>query len=1538
MSDVRWDSIRAINGSQRDGFEELCAQLARHESPTGSEFIRTGSPDGGVECYCVLTSGEEWGWQAKFFRTALRESQWKQFDESVKRALDSHPNLKRYFVCVPRNRSDGRRSGTTTELDRWKKRVNQWREWAAERDMDVEFVWWGSFELTELLADSEQSGRLEFWFGDLTRFNQNWFRRRLDEAISSVGPRYTPELHIDVSVSEKLRLFAREKDAVDRIRARAKDVQDAFGSIRNESDGLSELDRDGAINRLLKAEEDVRGAFRQLSASSDVDIDIDSLVGALDDAGSCADELLTGLAETAVTSPSDEDSDDRVRDYRPNPYEVQQKNLYALQNALRITRRLAEEAAPLVNSNVLMLSGEAGIGKTHALCDVANQRVESGLPTVLLTGQRFLTKEAPWLQALHHLDLTSLDADTFLGAVEAAAQASDARALLIVDAINEAEGPFIWHSNLAPFLEQVKQYPWIACVLSIRAIYEDVMIPESVREGAVRVTHRGFADRSYEAARVYFEHYGLDLPSTPLLHPEFENSLFLKLFCQSLQWRGLRRLPREQYGIREVFDGLIEDVNERLGRQLDYNPDERPVNAALSALASVFAERQSRWIEQREAAKLVDGLIPSSGFSRSLYRALVSEGLLLENPDFRDPSGKGKIVSVAYERFADYLIAEHLIESHVDKANPAAAFQSDGRLAFLADEDNFIWRGVLEALCIQIPEQFGLELPRIMPTLFDSRSARSAFLTSLTWRSSQRRTDDERQQFIEILRRGKGVARDDVFDTLLLVATLPDHPLNGEYLHNFLQRWSMSDRDARWSIYLHEAYTYGEGGPVDRLLDWTSDLSIEARDSLESDVVDLAATTLAWMLTTSNRFVRDRATKGLVGLLTGRLAATARLLERFRDVDDLYVVERVYAVAYGVAARCHDPEEIEELATVVYESVFANGQPAPHILLRDYARGVVERALYLGTDIDLDEQLIRPPYQSLWPDIPSDKELEQLAPRPELDGIGRLNPIMAQELIHFSVRDWDFAKYIIGANHRSGPWLSRRLDEELWIQPEERMSALEEALPDTAKMALRAYRAAERKVPLRIHFVEPGGGSSGNDAPSIFVPDGEMTEEDYERAVEQAERAREHFLGTLDPERRERFFAIEREREGDGPGLDRNVIQRYVLRRVFELGWTVDRFGDFDLRVSEGRIRESRKPERIGKKYQWIAYHEILAFISDRYQFDSGYSDDPSQHRYSGPWQIHRRDIDPTASSPLKARGLTTRSAESDWWRGPKFELWRPDLSDRDWLDLKDDLPSLLKLVQAQSPEEDRTKWLNLRALRTWREPSLVELNEGSKSRREVWIHANAYLIDAALADDFYEWATRVDFWGRWMPEPQDETTVFVGEHGWSPAFADMFGDGSAYPIDVSRAPTPCPAPVHLTTSEYLREAGGYDCSFEDSRRFLVPSPIMIDRMGLRWLGNSADFYDSDGRVASFDPDPTGSDASLLVREESVRQLLEQEGLALVWTVLGEKMTVGGRSSWDWAGSLHITGAFRYLPDADADNCIQGELRFRQQFPEAGGD
>ena len=197
---ISWDSLRSWNGSVRDSFEELCCQLAAAESvPSGSRFFRKGTPDAGVECYWELPDSQEWAWQAKWFRTSPSPAQWGQINRSVQHAIEKHPDLTRYTVCLPLNRSDGREEDQDSFLDKWNERVESWQFIADQHGMAVAFEFWGESEIGIRLSDERHRGRHWFWFNE-ERFSNSWFTLRVNEAVDNARDRYSENLNVDLPI------------------------------------------------------------------------------------------------------------------------------------------------------------------------------------------------------------------------------------------------------------------------------------------------------------------------------------------------------------------------------------------------------------------------------------------------------------------------------------------------------------------------------------------------------------------------------------------------------------------------------------------------------------------------------------------------------------------------------------------------------------------------------------------------------------------------------------------------------------------------------------------------------------------------------------------------------------------------------------------------------------------------------------------------------------------------------------------------------------------------------------------------------------------------------------------------------------------------------------------------------------------------------------------------------------------------------------------------------------------------------------------
>ena len=1008
MVTVNWTTIRPLDGSQRAGFEELCAQLARTETSVSAKFDRTGNPDAGVECYCTLADGNEWGWQAKYFVDALGSSQWDQLDRSVRTALEKHPNLARYFVCIPRDRSDARIQSQQSAMETWDRHVRKWEGWAQARGMQVDFEWWGSSELLDRLSQRQHIGRLYYWFGR-QGFDESWFSGRLEEARRVAGPRYTPEVHVELDIAKRLDLFARADSAVDGLRSYAVGVRDALRMLRYpaspDAGGTQRYD----LGELVAAGDRILDEFATLDIGPAGDVQLGRIVDRIAEVQPLVEEAHGEVAKLGEVYAAQRDPGDEDARYLDNPHAQVAGNIARFwRDMVRVSSQL-ENAERFINRQALVLTGAPGTGKTHLLCDFAHRRLDAGAPTVLLMGQRFTDTSEPWNQALQQLGMHGTKIEEFVGALEAAAQVSNSRALVIIDALNEGRGLDIWPSHLSPFLARLESSPWIGIVMSVRTTYQNDIIQREVRDHAASLTHVGFAGHEYEAVQTFFSYYGLEFPSTPLLHSEYRNPLYLKTVCEALSRSGATRVPRGIQGITAAFDLYWGVINRELAESLDYNPADNLVKLAVGAFAEELAKSGDGWLARGRAEQVLNQFLPGRPFGNSLYHGLVTSGVLVVDRGWSLDSNQEEVVFLAYERLADHVVAGALLQEYIKDSARAmvsrwlrslsrevaglgrrfmprrrtgvASDVSDRSL--LSGRGRGVPTGVLEALCIQAPEQTGRELVRIAPRYWNAEGIGDAILESIVWRRLDAFTDDTKEVLQEAAARGNSFI--DPRDSLLTVSTIPGHPFNALYLDGRLRHDTMPVRDAWWSTYLDG--TWGTEGPARRLIDWASGMAADV--DVEADVVDLAAICLSWMLTTSNRFLRDRATKALVALLTGRVESIERLMERFADVDDPYVAERIYAATYGVVMRINDVAGAGRLARRTYGLVFADESPPAHVLLRDYARGVIERAVYLSPELEADLNLdfIRPPYASTWPDIPDEDAVQELERR--MSGGGR---------------------------------------------------------------------------------------------------------------------------------------------------------------------------------------------------------------------------------------------------------------------------------------------------------------------------------------------------------------------------------------------------------------------------------------------------------------------------------------------------------------------------------------------------------------------
>ena len=627
------------------------------------------------------------------------------------------------------------------------------------------------------------------------------------------------------------------------------------------------------------------------------------------------------------------------------------------------------------------------------------------------------------------------------------------------------------------------------------------------------------------------------------------------------------------------------------------------------------------------------------------------------------------------------------------------------------------------------------------------------------------------------------------------------------------------------------------------------------------------------------------------------------IIREFRDVNDPYVAERVLAVAYGCALRSNDNHAVGELAKDIYRLIFKDGKPLPNILLRDHARGVIESALHRGLKLSIEPRKIRPPYKSEWPsEIPSEESLKEYGqwqkdmPEEERARLHLYASVMGSE---------DFARYIIGTNSHRFDWSSRRLGEPKKPSRKEMTESFVGSLTVKQKKAWQTYQSLQTTLDLYKRM---------DDSRKKEVWGSKFTEKELEDALTSSLHS---LRETLSKKKLKLFedFVIPHLRNPyqDEHWFDLSIAQRWIFQKVLDLGWTAQRFGKFDsaLYRYQSYGRASHKPERIGKKYQWIAYHEFLARVSDNFEF-TGDSWNKNDEKYQGPWQSHLRDIDPSCLLKKTGHERWSCANTNTWWFRPPYNAWDTETSDVDWLKSTVDLPPINSLMEVRNPG-DNSSWLVLETFFLWEKPAPPGEEDFATPRRDMWYMLKSYLVRKSAAGEVFNWAKQQHFAGRWMPESHEVIGVFLGEFFWAPAF--QYQNTPYYNHDgwTRGRDKAIPKPVLVTTDRYMLEGNVYDCSVDDAIHIYLPAKWIVDRMELSWNGIEGSFFDQDSKLIAFDPSVRApGPGALLIKKEAFLKFLNANGYEILWTVLGEKNILGSASSREeWPGRLEISGAYR---------------------------
>jgi len=1367
---------------------------------------------------------------------------------------------------------------------------------------------------------------------------KTWYQKHLKQIKQKAGARYTPELNVDLPISE---IF----DGISKTEKFYTTIRENYGELLREFRYVtSKYEKDELQKNYDQIKKEIEVLFKIIEGIKDYDTNkilwdkIQKQTKNLhENLWEFTDKLRKERDQVKdIKTPLRKDGS-----YQQSPSEKFNSDIhhiYKTQELIRYFEELSSSTkAQLSNHPFLLLTGSAGIGKTHLLCDVVEQRIKNEkdtLPAFLVFGEFFSDDKDFWLQVLKQLEIenTIKTKEDFLKKLNNLGKKAKSRSLLIIDALNEniAHAFGFWKNNLNNIIQEIKKYPNIALIVSVRIGFENEVLTEKQKTLFIHEEHQGFRFREWEAVNKFFKAFSLPLPEIPLLMPEFQNPLFLLLFCKAFKKRNKKKnkqIFRGHEGATYIFESFILNTTDIIAKEFKIekgrfnSPAYRIWSEIIKEIASEMVNQNDERIPEEKLNGIIKKAYPQVNIGK-FAQALESNMLIMKVPRYiKGERGKGFDVRFPFQKFSDHLIGRYIFKKYEDEfgkqnknLETAKKFFSKRRKLgkFLSKNWN---RGIIEALSIQCPEQLkGIEFIEVAPYLIKdnylAQVAEEAFVESLIWRNPKAFSKDGKNTLKiinqNVIRRESG--HHQLLNAFLSVAPIPNHPFNAERLHQHLYNFSMTKRDSWWSTFLH--YQNGEQGAVDRILQWS--WSDQEKSHISDDSIFLTSIALAWFLTTPNRFVRDKATKGLVCLLQNRIHLIPKLLEQFKDINDFYITERLFAVAYGCALRNQkDKENLKVLAEWIYKNVFKNNKPPVHILLRDYARGVIEVTLNMGIILKINEDNINPPYKSTWPKrVPSEEDLKKKY-YPEDFFKDKTKDRGFLDIWSSVMSFGDFARYVIGTNSNMCKWSGRKLKlpepnrKKLLEKFKEQLSTKQKELLGKATNPIFGIDLSEM-----FKYIK------------VFDPNTEKKlgeEEIKQQKIEENKKQQKAFIKfekSLEEVKRSYFKKEIKPFLDDHGGVndplenfDLGIAQRWIFNRVVELRYDPKLHGEFDKFVNYNRAdRAAHKTERIGKKYQWIAYHEFMALVSDHFEF-KGDSWSNLEEDYKGPWNPYIRDIDP--SFIIQNDSHINQSTTFSQWKSKlgHYDAWQKKKTDVDWIKTNDDLPNPKNMIQIL--DDNKKEWLMLEGFVKWEERTPPEYKKYDIPVREVWYMIKSYIVESNDIKKFYEWTKKQNFMGRWMPESNSFYEIFLGEYPNSVASEDLRGDYNIW-TKSGRGSKDLQIPVVVTDDSYLNEFT-LDCSYNGSISVKLPCKWLVNKMKLHHKYLDGRFYDKKNNLITIATSvfEESFPSALLIDKKALIEFLDKNRYAIFWTLLGEKQLIGrSLSREDFAGRLEISGAY----------------------------
>ena len=798
------------------------------------------------------------------------------------------------------------------------------------------------------------------------RYTPEWFTDRARENIKNMGERYSEELNVEVKASLMI-------DAIE--------LNDKFrGHMIEKCDSILAGGFFRSIDQVITTSlEKIKEIKRDMESLNDLKVCLPQLE-------QCVKDLKSYLDKNPHNIGSG-----------PLRYEVNDFYSKYVDNDISLLR--------IALNPYVVISGEAGAGKSHFMADQVLKRINANKMSIFLLGQLFHSEDTILSQIRKQLAIASdEEMEAVFEVFNDYGAAKGERVVIFIDALNEGKGKHYWLNSLGGFVERLRRLNNVALVMSVRDTYEDEIIPEGFyrRNNVNKYKFEGFDDLD-QAIQEFFNYYQVPLVLNDYLKYEFQNPLFLKMYCRA--YDQVNRSGTES--IEGIFNNYFKKINENLKLRIENYP--KFGNLVVEALyyfidAKLKHKGSESNLLYEVASREVNQAMVHHGLGIHFFDELINEKIITVNPI--TPNGEEKnIVYIAYELFEEYITAKKIIEANqvhtYTKARDLEDFFSDQNRYFHLLSDRRSNQGIFEALAVQIPDAVSPEFieefemyhwpKRILR--YKEIYFKAAYYNSLTWRRPRGINGISHSYILnEFLYRSytEPYQMYEFWDVVLKYTIVKGHYYNANFLYNQLIGLKLDEFNAFWTIYVSKRFAQNDSFKTIMKWAWKEHTD---QSQLDDESILLLGMNITWFMASTCDRVRDVSIKAMVKLFTNRIDILADIIKKFKRVKDAYILEALFCAAYGCVMNTRDMDQVEDLASYIYEELFDGKEVIPHVMIRNYMTGILEFALSKGLCENIQAEDIKPPFKNRYEfnEVKQD-EIDDLRVEPSDAEISRLDP------------------------------------------------------------------------------------------------------------------------------------------------------------------------------------------------------------------------------------------------------------------------------------------------------------------------------------------------------------------------------------------------------------------------------------------------------------------------------------------------------------------------------------------------------------------